>query len=332
MRFSIIVPIYNVEAYLSACVESLLGQTYSDFEVVLVDDGSTDGSPAICDRFAEQDARIRVIHKPNGGLVSARKAGAQAVRGDYVINVDGDDMVESDYLEMVSKAIDDSDNADMILWNLTELYDDHQVVPKTKLPQGLYCGEALERIKGLYLYDKEEERIRMDTLIPGWTKAVRRELYCACQAEAHEAMTKGEDAFVMLLMLIQCRSLYILHYNGYYYRVVESSMIRKISEKDFDAVALLLRSMRERLTEWPAFERQLQLYSLFMFEHVLILAARAFPYRRYRDIIRRWLDEDLLEFTAKGVIAKPSRNDRIMKWAVTRKHWWLLYRLVRLKG
>lgn len=84
MKFSIVVPIYNVEKYLKQCIESIVNQSYKDIEIILVDDGSTDSSSAICDEYAEKDGRITVIHKANGGLVSARKAGNELVTGDYV--------------------------------------------------------------------------------------------------------------------------------------------------------------------------------------------------------------------------------------------------------
>ena len=108
---SVIVPIYNIASYLRRCVESLLSQTFSDLEILLVDDGSTDGSGALCEEYRKKDGRIRVIHKENGGLVSARKAGLRAAGGAYIAYVDGDDFVEPDmyermYAELVKQAVD----------------------------------------------------------------------------------------------------------------------------------------------------------------------------------------------------------------------------------
>ena len=88
---SVIVPVYNVEAYLARCVASLRGQTYPDLEIILVDDGSADGSGLLCDSFAREDPRIRVIHQPNAGVSAARNAGLEAASGAYVCFVDGDD-------------------------------------------------------------------------------------------------------------------------------------------------------------------------------------------------------------------------------------------------
>lgn len=102
---SIIVPIYNVELYLPKCIDSILSQTYSNFEVILVDDGSTDSSGRICDSYASQDNRIKVFHKCNGGLSSARNAGIDLARGDYLGFVDSDDWVDNKYYEKLCNAI-----------------------------------------------------------------------------------------------------------------------------------------------------------------------------------------------------------------------------------
>lgn len=100
---SIIIPVYNVEKTLRQCLDSVLGQSYKNFEVIIVDDGSPDGSPAICDEYAEKDSRIKVIHKENGGVSSARNVGLQYAKGDWVTFVDSDDWLEPNYCEVISK-------------------------------------------------------------------------------------------------------------------------------------------------------------------------------------------------------------------------------------
>ena len=98
-RISVIVPVYNVEQYLPRCVESILAQTYENLEILLVDDGTKDNSGAICDAYARQDARVKAIHKKNGGLSSARNAGIDASTGEYLSFVDSDDWIEPDMYE-----------------------------------------------------------------------------------------------------------------------------------------------------------------------------------------------------------------------------------------
>lgn len=98
---SIIVPVYNIQDYLPACIDSILAQTYKNFEAILVDDGSKDNCGEICDEYATKDARVRVIHKQNGGLTSARNAGLKVARGEWIMHVDGDDWIEPDMLELL---------------------------------------------------------------------------------------------------------------------------------------------------------------------------------------------------------------------------------------
>lgn len=111
---SVIVPVYNVEKYLNNCVESIVNQTYKDLEIILVDDGSPDNCPAMCDEWAKKDSRIRVIHKENGGLSSARNAGLEAANGDYIAFVDSDDSIDLFTYDSMMKSIMES-KADLSL-------------------------------------------------------------------------------------------------------------------------------------------------------------------------------------------------------------------------
>ena len=98
---SVIVPVYNVESYLSRCVDSIVEQTYHDLEIILVDDGSTDGSPQICDDYATKDSRIKVIHKKNGGEGDARNCGVVSSHGEYMSFVDSDDWLTPNAIEVL---------------------------------------------------------------------------------------------------------------------------------------------------------------------------------------------------------------------------------------
>lgn len=120
-EISVIVPVYKVEAYLLRCVESLLSQTYKDFEIILVDDGSPDTCPAMCDAYAKKYSNIHALHKENGGLSDARNAGMTAAKGEYVTFVDSDDYVHPAYLEMLMQGI--RQGADFSVCGFTEVYD-----------------------------------------------------------------------------------------------------------------------------------------------------------------------------------------------------------------
>jgi len=131
MKVSFILPIYNVEKYLPECVESILAQTYSDFEMLLVDDGSPDNCPALCDEWARKDSRIKALHKPNGGLSDARNYGLDHAQGDYVVFVDSDDFwVEKDCLERLMNVVDAHPECDFIGFNCSYYYSDTKTYKK----------------------------------------------------------------------------------------------------------------------------------------------------------------------------------------------------------
>ena len=135
IKVSIVVPVYNVEKYLEQCVDSLLAQTIDSKEIILVDDGSTDSSGKLCDAYAEKNACVRVIHKQNGGLGSARNAGAEHVTGEYLYFIDSDDWLETDALETLYAAAK-RDDLDIVLFGARAVFDH-----KLRTPRGFeYCA------------------------------------------------------------------------------------------------------------------------------------------------------------------------------------------------
>lgn len=144
---SVIMPVYNAEKYLADAVESVLAQTFSDFELILVDDGSEDGSPSICDSYAEKDTRVVVLHKPNGGICDARNAGLKIAKGDYVGFMDNDDYLEPNAL-MDNHRLAVENDADWVKFGKTEILmqgDNILAEKPTHFEQAVYDHEALMR-------------------------------------------------------------------------------------------------------------------------------------------------------------------------------------------
>lgn len=143
---SVIVPVYNVEKYLARCVDSIIAQTYSNLEIILVDDGATDRSGLICDEYAQKDSRIRVIHKENGGLSDARNAGIEASNGQYLCFIDSDDFVDAEILEILYRLILDNE-ADISVCGIRNCYDSGKVLQCNEIKQLQFSGtEALRNI------------------------------------------------------------------------------------------------------------------------------------------------------------------------------------------
>ena len=159
LRFSIIIPVYNVEKYLRECVDSVLAQTFERYEVILVDDGSPDSCPAICDEYASKDARIKVIHKPNGGLSDARNAGLDIARGEYILFLDSDDWWDKfDFLHKLDKTIEDG-GADIVIFGMKKFYSADNRIGEIKVPQKykgtsetLSCADLMQEYMGKNIF------------------------------------------------------------------------------------------------------------------------------------------------------------------------------------
>lgn len=143
---SVIVPVYNVEKYLDKCVQSILAQTYKDFELILIDDGSTDKCPLLCDEYACNYKRIRVLHKKNGGLSDARNAGTAIANGDYITYIDSDDFISEDYLENLFYLLKEN-NADISVTGMEVFFEGENPKSKPKSKTHIYSGvEALKKM------------------------------------------------------------------------------------------------------------------------------------------------------------------------------------------
>ena len=166
-KISIIIPIYNVEKYLPACVESILQQTYKNLEVILVDDGSPDRCPVICDELAQKDDRIRVIHQKNKGLSGARNTGIDNAQGDYLIFVDSDDTVEQTLVEELYTYAEKW-NCAIVACGRNYIFEDGQIVCKIAHDESKVYGfeEAMQEMNSFRLFD-----------MSAWAKIYRKELF-----------------------------------------------------------------------------------------------------------------------------------------------------------
>ena len=142
---SVIIPVYNIEKYLNRCIESIVAQTYTNIEIIIVDDGSTDDCPNICDYLKKKDSRIKVIHKINGGLSSARNAGMDIAKGKYIIFIDGDDTIDTEmFYEMINMSI--NNNVDVVMCDYIRVNSEGILEKHTEdISSGLYLKEDIEK-------------------------------------------------------------------------------------------------------------------------------------------------------------------------------------------
>lgn len=225
LKLSVVVAIFNVSDYLKDCVDSVLKSTYKEVEIILVDDGSTDMSSQICDSYKESFENVVVIHKKNGGLASARKAGAIAATGDYITFIDGDDWVKEDYFEKVVRDIDKSD-VDMYISALICYENDSFTYVYNEMSTGIYDRESIEKVlmPGL-LFDK-----RFKTrIIPGIVlKTIRTDVFRRQMTQIDDFICDNEDTLFSMASLKEANSVQINNeVAGYVYRIIHSSMSTK---------------------------------------------------------------------------------------------------------
>lgn len=232
---SVIVPIYKIESYVGLCIESLLLQTYSNLEIILVDDGSPDRCLEICDLYAKKDKRIKVIHKENGGLVSARKAGLLASTGEYVGYVDGDDWIGPGFYEALYTELVVS-GADIAAAGFSRDLFNKRVYFYNNIPLGVYEGENLDYLKGNMMSYGDFYRPGITTYV--WNKLFKRNILLGSQMCVDERITIGEDAAVTYPALMGCRKVCVTDNVAYHYRQREDSMLKRVLNSDEEILKL----------------------------------------------------------------------------------------------
>lgn len=217
--FSLIVPVYNVEDYLEQCVQSIIQQTFTDFELILVDDGSPDHCPQICDDLADKDARIRVIHKENGGVSSARYSGLEVARGEYVVCVDADDWITVDCLSSLAKVVSEYD-VDIVCYSYFYGRNDGNYAPsKSNYRKGLYSRKNIETDIFPFLIQEKSGTYFNPSL---FTKAFKIKLLKKYMLVDRMA-TIGEDGATVIPCIFHAKSMYMMKECLYYYRYNETS-------------------------------------------------------------------------------------------------------------
>ena len=233
-QVSIIVPIYKTKEYMDQCMQSLRSQSYSNLEIILVDDGSPDDCPAICDTLATQDTRIRVIHKENEGAAFARKAGLDAASGQYVLFVDSDDWLDTDAVASCVK-IAQRDSADCVMFGYIREYPEKSI-PNPLFPFDFSYDTKLSeekihrRIVGL-MGEELSEPQRIDNLSSFWMRLLRTEVARHGRFVSDRIIGTSEDTIFNLYALDGCRISYI-NRCFYHYRKTNAQSITTAHKAD----------------------------------------------------------------------------------------------------
>ena len=308
MLISVIIPVYNVERYLEQCVDSVLSQTYSNMEVILVDDGSTDGSSVICDKYARGDRRVVVIHKQNGGLSDARNVGTAAASGDYILYMDSDDFWASDNsLQLLVAEAQRTPECDFIGFNCSYYYDaDSRVVPWVK-------------------YDPKIERVLdpgrcISTLVESGVfpmsaclKLIKREVL-----QGGIEFIKGlysEDIPWFIELLRRCHKCrFVNHYMYMYRKGVATSLSSSFSYKKYSDLFLILRRGVEDSRAIGDSQIQSALLSFWAYELCILRAMTGFMSREQRgaELKKLYGYDWLLDYRLNPKVRKVASMQRLL--------------------
>lgn len=306
LKFSIIIPVYNIEKYLEQCVESILAQTWKEYEIILVDDGSTDQSGNLCDNLVQKDIRIKTIHQKNNGASSARNAGIALASGEYIFCVDGDDFIASSFFLEYAAGILKNSKTDFM-----------QIAFSTCSEDGTICYNQIPRWKS-EIFDQmtKEQKIKSiigDKLfiISPWSKFVRRKFLQDNNIVFPEGMCV-EDIDWSFQILTKARHIAVMENVDYVYRKRTSSSSKHMSEKQIYDYILLLETWAEYFQNHVDDNRD-TLVGYLAYEYYICLGMLRFlknpqkqrlAYKRMKEL--KWITKysinrktDICKFTSK---------------------------------
>lgn len=329
-QFSIVVPIYNVEKFLDQCIKSILNQNFGDYELILVDDGATDNSGKICDDYAAKYDQIRVIHKSNGGLVSARRAGVMAAKGGYIGYVDGDDWVADNWLFEVNK-VTSKVQPDIVEYNAYKNIDGKNVEMKTSRFRGYFNEkEVTEKIVPYMLCDKRQKFYTFGVLPAVWSKIIKADILKENLCVEDE-ITFGEDVACIYNSLLKCKSFYGMDTPLYYYRQNSRSMTKAYDIRRFERLRVLFDYLEKNLLQDnEQLKKQYESYVLFcVFYTALNEAKNNVGFKEMAEKFEKGLEKlGLVDFVYKTTI-KVGIPWNTMLWLIKKRKYTMLSVLCR---
>lgn len=334
-QISVIVPVYNVESYLKRCVDSILAQTVKELEIILVDDGSTDGSGALCDAYGEQHEQVKVLHKRNGGLTSAWKAGLALASGKYTGFVDSDDWIDPDMYERML-VLAEREQADMTVCGLVFDFEDPKIPKREEISnfrQEVYNRRELENlfpalINDGYFFGRTLQPARV-------TKLFRTELLRANAKYCDERVSVGEDLQLTFPALLDTQKLCVVRdFYPYHYWINNKSITGKYDENYMEKVCLLAERLLFISREKNVYDFAPQIQNDFL--SMTVLAVKNEIYRNYKagrkavtDRIRSICRDPRVQKAVKEhTMDKLPASIRFYIWLMKKGHYTLCYWLV----
>ena len=247
-KLSVVVPVYNTGKYLNQCIDSILGQTFTDFELIIVDDGSTDQSGSICDQYAQSGPRVAVIHTENHGVVAARRTGVNRARGEYTAFVDSDDWLDPAFYRGIFENASNTD-ADVLICR--RVIRAAGCVETTSLRSGYYNRKELESaVFPQMMYDMRAEQYHIAPSL--WDKLFRTELLKEVYRSVDPVVTLGEDAVCTYPCIVRANSVLVVENSAcYHYREDHISMVNSCDIRLLQKVCAMAVNMNQQFSGEP---------------------------------------------------------------------------------
>lgn len=323
---SIVIPVYNTEKYLRQCIESVLNQNFSDYELILVDDGSKDQSGNICDEYAEKDSKVTVIHKENEGPTTARRVGVEKAVGIYVMFLDSDDYYEQGLLKYIDIILERY-KTEVIIFNEVRFNENGFRKYKCLLDRGLYHGETLKKIQcSIILNDNDKIIIPYGVCM----KVFLRSLYINFQKTVPKELYKGEDLAVTAPLLEACKSIYVSDIFGYYYRNNPKSLMNVFSYDELKQIKILADYLSNKMNLF--YESRIDAYVvLHLFDYLDRLMTMDKRYSAYRREYKNIQNGELMIRAKRARSRSTCFNERVLFFLFRHELFTLLWIFRKIK-
>ena len=317
--FSVVVPAYNSAKFISKCVDSVLGQTYSDFELLLIDDGSTDETLSVCTSYAERDSRVRVLHKENGGHTSARNEGLTASLGKYLLFLDSDDWFSPDVLLRCRDEIVES-SADIIVFSLVNTLTNRAF--DVNIDIGRYSARD-NRIINALLMDPSGRSLFPKSLSG---KAFRREVIFKNQLGVPREVRVAEDGMAFVGAVLDSTVISVISGPSYYCLIRSGSVSRSSDRKAFERLPYLIAFYREKLSgRADVLGEQFDRYTVAQLYTAALFVMRSGEGRKELNegLSSVLSDPSVKESLKNAKFSREGRRLRVKKMILRYRLWWL---------
>ena len=316
-KISIIVPIYNIEKYISKCIDSVLSQTYKDWELILVDDGCTDNSGKICDEYAQKDSRIKVIHKENEGVTATRHRGVKEAKGEFLFFIDGDDYITENALELFTNKQQEND-ADLVRGDFVLCNEKVDIIPS--------------KIKN-FDFDNKYDWLKCVIEEGGyiWNSLIKKNLYIDASNISNE-ITLSEDLLISFKLFEYLDKTHKLNSPTYYYRQHINSACHSynVSEKKmketFKSILLVIEGISKVRDKYKFDFKN----NNILIDIDLLISSRVFIHLLSNKIFLKEHKKDILKLYIRYFALNLNVQQRILKdsWKCYLSNWWSITKFI----